>query len=117
MIDLFEEITYELTFEELKQADEVAELLQDGQYHKSTEIMNHLGLVLKGFNPGARIRKIIHYLRVTGKVKLLCASSKGYYICKNKDKIRKYIHSLEQRERSIYRVRHALKCQLEELEC
>ena len=53
----------------------------------------------------ARIRKIIHYIRVSKKVTNLIATSKGYYRAKSKSEIEKFVLSLQQRINSIQSVR------------
>ena len=49
----------------------------------------------------ARLRKIIQYIRNNDLVPLLIASSKGYYVSNDKEEIRDYINSLNQRLNSI----------------
>lgn len=49
----------------------------------------------------ARLRKIIQYIRTKDLVPLLIASSKGYYVSNDKEEIREYINSLNQRLNSI----------------
>jgi len=61
---------------------------------------------------GPRIRKLIHIIRVSDTIPMLVASSKGYYISDDKDEIETYIGSIEDRIRSIYQIRRALKRQL-----
>jgi len=60
----------------------------------------------------ARIRHMIHILRVSDTIPYLLASAKGYYISIDKDEIIDYISSIEDRLRSIYSIRKALKNQL-----
>ena len=58
---------------------------------------------------GPRMRKIIHEIRITGEIPYLIATSKGYYITRDKSELLNYIESLEQRAASI----RAIACQLE----
>ena len=70
-------------------------------------------LRLKGHEVrGARLRKIINFIRINGLIDCLMASSKGYWIEDDKDIILKYINSLEQRAESIRYVAECLKTQL-----
>lgn len=62
---------------------------------------------------GARVRKMIQYLRVTGKVPLLIATGKGYYVATKTEEVYKHIQSLKEREASIAATREALQKQLE----
>ena len=61
---------------------------------------------------GARLRKIVNHIRIKGLIKCLMASSKGYWIEDDKQKIMNYIISLEQRAESIQNVAESLKSQL-----
>lgn len=54
---------------------------------------------------GARIRKIVNFIRCTGALPGLMASSKGYYVSRDPDEINRYIVSLEQRIEEIDKVR------------
>ena len=60
----------------------------------------------------ARIRKLIHILRVSDTIPLLIASAKGYYISDEKEEIETYIGSIEDRLRAIHKIRRSLKRQL-----
>lgn len=53
---------------------------------------------------GARIRKIVNHLRVTGACPRLIASSKGYYISNDRQEITEYIQSLYARAEAILAV-------------
>ncbi len=61
---------------------------------------------------GPRLRHIIHVLRVSDTIPLLVATSYGYYVSNDVEEINKYIASIEDRMRSIYDIRRALKRQL-----
>lgn len=54
---------------------------------------------------GARLRKMIHYIRTNGLLIGLVASSYGYYITQEPQEIKNYISSLESREAAIRRLR------------
>lgn len=49
---------------------------------------------------GARLRKIVNYIRTNGLLPLI-ATSKGYYVSYDREEIRKQIESLRQRANSI----------------
>ena len=67
----------------------------------------------KGYNiSGARLRKIINHIRINGLIHCLMASSKGYWIENDKEKVKTYINSLEQRADAIQNVANSLKAQL-----
>ena len=67
----------------------------------------------KSYNiSGARLRKIINHIRINGLIHCLMASSKGYWIEKDKAKVLIYINSLEQRADAIQNVANSLKAQL-----
>jgi len=63
----------------------------------------------------AKIRAVIHYIRVSGRIKLLLSNSHGYYIATNPHSANVYIESLRQRQRSINTVIEALRKQTAEL--
>ncbi len=53
----------------------------------------------------ARIRKLIHYIRVNKLVKNIIATSKGYYIATTEKEINDFVESLQQRINSIEEVK------------
>jgi hypothetical protein len=61
-----------------------------------------------------RIRHMIHILRVSDAVPFLVATSHGYYISNDKQEIEEYMGSVDDRLRSIYQIRRALKRQIKE---
>ena len=61
-----------------------------------------------------RIRHMIHILRVSDTLPCLIATSHGYYISNDKEEVLSYIQSIDDRLRSIYQVRRAMKRQLKE---
>ncbi len=58
---------------------------------------------------GARIRKIINYIRRHGLVYNLIASSKGYYIENDPEKIKSYVDGLRKRAEAINAVANSFK--------
>jgi len=60
----------------------------------------------------ARLRKIINHIRITGMIRWLIATSKGYYIATSVDEMRQYIESLRGREDAIRAVRESMEQQL-----
>lgn len=58
---------------------------------------------------GARIRKIVNYIRVHHLVINLVATSKGYYIENDPLKLKNYIESLHQRAHAILEVANSYK--------
>lgn len=113
----FEDWTHELTEEELELIPIFKKALKL-KIGKSNAITN--SDIQKGLeknlniklNP-ARIRKIIQYIRLTGKVERLIASSKGYYISNDKKEIIKYIESLMQRADMIQLLAKQLQFQID----
>jgi hypothetical protein len=59
----------------------------------------------------ARVRHMIHVLRVSDTIPFLVASANGYYISNDKEEIETYIKSIDDRLRSIYQIRKALRRQ------
>lgn len=75
------------------------------------EIIKQLKEKLNIKTSGPRIRKMIHFIRITGVVTRLIATSKGYYVSNSKDEMTKYINSLHQRISSIDQIIHQLEYQ------
>lgn len=50
---------------------------------------------------GARMRKIINYIRIQGLINNLVASSKGYWIEEDIEKRRQYVEGVKSRSRSM----------------
>ena len=61
---------------------------------------------------GARIRKLINYIRINHLVPFLMATSKGYYVENDISKLYTYIESLNQRANAILAVAKSLEKQL-----
>jgi len=60
---------------------------------------------------GARVRKLIHHIRITGMIECLIATSKGYYITNDKKEMDSYIESLIQRSESIMKIANQMQFQ------
>lgn len=108
MIHGFNEQTKELTHEEFKISGFVIKglLSKIGKSNAITSDQMIAGLK-ENCNidiNGARLRKIINYIRTSGRVKNLVATSKGYYIEDNQEEIDKYVESLYQRSEAIIAV-------------
>ena len=110
MIKNFDEITYELTeFEEfellpimlkaLSQKIGSGNVVSNKQMKKG--LLNICGIKVSD----ARIRKIIHHIRVKQLIKGLIANSKGYYVAESKEEIQTFVDSLQQRINSIETVK------------
>lgn len=116
MLNNFEDITHELTAEE---KNTILPIIVNGLnlcIGKSKAYTNkQIVDAVKGkYNiklNGPRLRKLIQYIRINDLVPLLVATSKGYYVSEDKEEIRDYIHSLEQRLHSIHNTTNSLKKQ------
>lgn len=62
----------------------------------------------------ARVRKIVHYIRVNRLIPFLCASSKGYWIETDRDRFAKWVGSLQGRVNSITEIINAAQQDLDE---
>ena len=58
----------------------------------------------KPYLNGARIRKIVNHIRLTGMCPNLIASSKGYYVSEDKSEILEYVNGLRERANAINQV-------------
>ena len=74
----------------------------------STEIVRKLKEQGYKIN-GARVRKLVHHIRVTGIIKNLIASSKGYYITNDPKELERFKSSLLERRNSIDEVIKAME--------
>lgn len=106
MINGFEHITRDLSDKEKKAAETIAKHLRDkvGQNKAvtSTRIISGMNKAYPGLHlSGARLRKIINYIRVKGLCHNLVGSSKGYYVENNTRELKKYVESLRQRAAAI----------------
>jgi len=60
---------------------------------------------------GARFRKILHVIRVSGAVKGIVGTSRGYFIARNADEWRDYLKSINERSRHVQALADALTSQ------
>ena len=107
MINLFDEETAPMTDEEIQASFKISRRisLNIGSENAVTskqiiEAMKGQGITLNG----ARLRKIINHIRRNKLVRNLVASSKGYYVETDQEKIRDYVDSLVQRAEAIREV-------------
>ena len=110
MIKNFDEITYELTeFEELELLPVMLKALSKKigiENVVSNKQMKKGLLNICGYKVSdARIRKMIHHIRVKQLIKGLIANSKGYYIAETKEEVKAFVDSLQQRINSIETVK------------
>ena len=109
MLKGFEDITYELTKEEMEKLPIVVKGLQTkiGKQKAvtSTKICDALNI------KGPRLRKMINHIRVNNLLVGLCSSSNGYFIAENEKEINEYIISLKQRIKAQVDVLNALEQQ------
>ena len=117
MIPGFEKWTKEMSDSEIRKALELAPILREAEGKlKSMEIMKLLNMkILNTQQPAARVRKIIHFLRVSGVVPCLISDGGGYWVSSDSEKIQKHIEGLRKRVRSITEVADCLQEQLDEL--
>lgn len=114
MLHGFEKQTAPLTTEEKILVPILIDLLKDKNGVDRAIISDDLCALLSPYAKvfakpievsGARLRKMIHYIRTNGLIIGLIASSKGYYITNDPEEIKDYISSLEGREKAIRRLR------------
>jgi len=103
MIRGFEEFTKDLNKKEKRAARIMAEMLPEslGKIHTITnKTMSKYLLVKCNLKiSGPRIRKILHYLRVTHKLRRFIGSGKGYYVATNIKDLKDYRDGLSDRIR------------------
>lgn len=112
MITNFEEITHELTDDELEIVPMFVKSFQ--KYTKENPIKavdivsrwNKSGGTVKMSQP--RLRKICNYIRSNSLLPLIATSS-GYYVSNDRDEIEKQIKSLTERANSIMKCAEGLK--------
>lgn len=110
MITNFEEITYDLTDEELQ----IVNLLIRGfKNHtsknpiKAPEIVSAINVKYNLKLSEPRLRKLCNYIRSNGLLPLI-ATSKGYYCSYDKTEIEQQIQSLRERADAIYQSANGL---------
>lgn len=111
MLTGFENITHDLTDEEMKLVPVFIKGFQDkiGPSKAVTNkvIVERLGKKYKISD--ARVRKIINHIRNHNLVPGLVASSQGYYVTRDPEELRRYIESLDGRESEIRRIKNTMK--------
>ena len=109
MLKGYENITYELTEDELKLVDPIVKGLgaRKGKENAVTnkEIRQALDLT------SARVHKIINYIRVNNLLYGVCSSGCGYYIAKDHNELDECLISLKQRIYSQMKTLHCLENQ------
>lgn len=116
MIDNFEDVTYELTEEEMK----LLPIIKKGfEFHigkakliKGATIVEKINDKAKEYDLSSqfsevRLRKIVNYIRINSILPLI-ATSKGYYVSNDKQEILTQCKSLEQRANAILAAREGL---------
>lgn len=119
MLNGFEDKTYELTDIEVKLSKYIAGRLSNHIGEEKSVTSKQIIQALPNNIPikvtPAKLRKMINYIRREKLTKgILVATSKGYYIENDKQKVKRYINSLEQRAREIMRVANSTKEMLNE---
>lgn len=96
----FEEITYDLTPDEIKMATNIGNRIKNAFVGKENAIT--AGYIVQKYKEigykrftDARFRKMISYLRRKGYA--ICSSSKGYFYAANLEEIRRHCESVDQR--------------------
>ena len=101
----FENITFELTPKEQNEIVPAMVKALEKKVGKENAVTNKQmidGLKTWNLKTNApRIRKMIQYIRITGTIERLIATSKGYYISNDPKELINYIESLNQRADSI----------------
>lgn len=109
MLRGYENITYELTDDELAIVDPIVRGLgaRVGKVNAVTnkEIQEKMNLT------SARVHKIINYIRINNLVFGLCSSGCGYYVAENNQELEDCMISLKQRIYSQMKTLHALESQ------
>ena len=109
MINDFENITFELTEDEL---NKVPLIIKGISLRKGKEMAVSGSVICDKMNlKGARLRKLINYIRVKNLHYGLCSCSKGYYTANTLEALEGCIISLRQRISSQVKVLNALEGQ------
>ena len=109
MLKGFEDITFELTEDEMKKIPSIIKGLSKKR-GKDNAITG--AKICEAMNlSGPRLRKIISYLRVNDLILGLCSSQCGYYIANNIDELEDCITSLKQRIATQVKVLNSLEKQ------
>lgn len=109
MITNFEDITCRLNPEEAQMLPTLVEIMKTKTGSRNAITSGEINYLMKQSGHvkiyGARIRKLIHYIRIENLVPRLIATSKGYYIPSTKQEFAQYIKSLEERILSIQQIK------------
>ena len=112
MVKGFEELTCDLTDYELTVIrPRIADMLRAAVGRENAITNKQIVERLKkdGYTIGGpRVRGVIHDIRVQGSVKLVLATSDGYFVSKNSEEIDDYIESLNSRIVAIRSVRSSI---------
>jgi hypothetical protein len=109
MINDFENITYELTEDEL---NKVPLIIKGISMRKGKAMAVSGSLICEKMNlKGPRLRKIINYIRVKNLHFGLCSCGKGYYTANTLKELEECVISLKQRIASQVKVLNALEGQ------
>ena len=109
MINDFEDITYELTEDEL---NKVPLIIKGISMRKGKAMAVSGSLICEKMNlKGPRLRKIINYIRVKNLHYGLCSCGKGYYTANKLKELEDCVISLKQRIASQVKVLNALEGQ------
>ena len=114
MVRGFEELTAPITDGERDMAEALKEAIERRPRGKrgawtATQMAEYLGL--KKSTSGPTVRKIVHYLRVTGRVPLLLAGSYGYYRAESPEEAEDYVIGVRQRIGGMQEIVSAIKRQ------
>ena len=97
----FEELTKALTLEEKRVVPSLVQILKErtgkDKAITGSQIASTVYTATSYKLDGARLRKMINYIRLTGAIELLAASSAGYYIAADAKEAGEYQQSLRDR--------------------
>lgn len=112
MIKGFEEYTEALSNEEWARVHVIVKMLREaeGRWVTAKELAAAVGWA--GTQGQARVRKVIHIVRVAGEIEKLIANGGGYKIATSDEEVCKYLSTLESRISSMQSVRSALLRQI-----
>ena len=109
MLKGYENITYELTDEELKLVEPIIKGLEV-RIGKETAVTNKE--IQKAMNlSSARVHKIIQYIRINNLLNGICSSGNGYFIAKDIEELDECLISLRQRIYTQMKTLHCLERQ------
>ena len=121
MIQGFEEQTQPLNDLELHAASAIAECLRNHHVGKEKAVTGDAigrGMAQykqyrtedeKPYLTGARVRKIVNYIRFAGWCPRLIANSNGYYVSNDAEELKQYVQSLRARANAINAVADKLE--------